>query len=791
MTAIVLRFVASVGKETVIGLAKKYAYFNFNVYRKILLFYFLLVICTVFIIATTLYYLFSNSSIREISQSSQARLTQTSYASELIYEKVSSLANILNNDPQIVDVMYADRKNPVDEFNAKTRLATIASAYPFIKYMGIYNQQTDRYITDQGVPAFDSQDGDLLDAIDKGSLTGYITFMPRNSTFFVYNASKSQHVLAYIIRPDYHLNRDNSAYIIIHVDESYILNLIHSLMNHNADNIFVMDADGTVLSNTNPDLFLTNISGTPYIDSIMSDNRTKGYFTNRENGERQLITYVKSSTLHWYFVSVQPYDQLISDITKLRNVTLLIASLLIIVSAVFSTVFLRDLYGPISALVEKVRTSIGENHAARSRYNEFEVLSEAFAHTMNRANTIESSYNKSYHVFKETYLHYLMEGKIENVTIDDKMLVRINEELNWPYFCALVFRIDNYASFKNLASARNQILTKFAVCNISKEMLESHLHCQAIDMGKDQVGALLCLSENALPPEFKGILTHIQRTLESLYKVSLTVSIGDVISSKAQIPYSYSSALEYSNYRLIFGHRSIIDYGMVKDQLDHHAEYPYKLEKKIIEAVESPKPIEASLDLFMAKISELSFQHTYFYCHQLIASIYRNFSNVLDGNAAGTREYFEFINRLKSMETLREIGDFLLGFCYEIRRALQENKNKSYYHKIEEAEKYLQENYSNPNISLEFMADMAEVSPGYFGKIFRSVNNSSFNEYLYQLRLDRARRLLIETNDPVNAISEKVGILNSNYFFTLFKKAYGITPAQYRKHPEKLLPESE
>ncbi|WP_339205609.1 helix-turn-helix transcriptional regulator [Paenibacillus sp. FSL K6-3182] len=78
-----------------------------------------------------------------------------------------------------------------------------------------------------------------------------------------------------------------------------------------------------------------------------------------------------------------------------------------------------------------------------------------------------------------------------------------------------------------------------------------------------------------------------------------------------------------------------------------------------------------------------------------------------------------------------------------------------------------------------------KLSPGYLGKLFRSHTQLSFNDYLKKIRLEEATRLLTTTNDSIAVISESVGVLNTTYFFTLFKKTYGISPAQYREQHTK------
>jgi len=94
---------------------------------------------------------------------------------------------------------------------------------------------------------------------------------------------------------------------------------------------------------------------------------------------------------------------------------------------------------------------------------------------------------------------------------------------------------------------------------------------------------------------------------------------------------------------------------------------------------------------------------------------------------------------------------------------------------------YLDENYALPELSLESMADQVHLSAGYLGMLFKSYSGFSFGDYLNKVRMEKAKHLLSTTAMTTGLISEKVGILNSTYFFTLFKKTYGMTPTQFRK----------
>ncbi|GKU76108.1 bifunctional transcriptional activator/DNA repair enzyme AdaA [Paenibacillus sp. L3-i20] len=84
-------------------------------------------------------------------------------------------------------------------------------------------------------------------------------------------------------------------------------------------------------------------------------------------------------------------------------------------------------------------------------------------------------------------------------------------------------------------------------------------------------------------------------------------------------------------------------------------------------------------------------------------------------------------------------------------------------------------------ITLAKLADIAHGSPYHLHRTFKRVNGITPAAYIHQLRIDRAKAKLIETNSTVSEIGEAVGLANTPYFITLFKRLTGYTPAHYRQ----------
>jgi len=100
--------------------------------------------------------------------------------------------------------------------------------------------------------------------------------------------------------------------------------------------------------------------------------------------------------------------------------------------------------------------------------------------------------------------------------------------------------------------------------------------------------------------------------------------------------------------------------------------------------------------------------------------------------------------------------------------------------RIGKAIDFIEHNFHN-NIYIQELAEMGFMSVRNFQRIFKEATGLSPNDYLLELRIQSASKLLTETDSAIYDVSNQVGIMDWFYFSKAFKKKFGVSPLNYRK----------
>lgn len=131
-----------------------------------------------------------------------------------------------------------------------------------------------------------------------------------------------------------------------------------------------------------------------------------------------------------------------------------------------------------------------------------------------------------------------------------------------------------------------------------------------------------------------------------------------------------------------------------------------------------------------------------------------------------------------TLNTLPEIINWLNGLEQGLCRLLSKNEEQKNHRLIAKAKKYIMEHFAE-EISLNEVAATINISPGYFSTIFKQYTGTCFTDYVTENKIDKAKKLLRETDYKIYEISNMLGYQNAYYFSKVFKKVTGMTPSEF------------
>lgn len=135
----------------------------------------------------------------------------------------------------------------------------------------------------------------------------------------------------------------------------------------------------------------------------------------------------------------------------------------------------------------------------------------------------------------------------------------------------------------------------------------------------------------------------------------------------------------------------------------------------------------------------------------------------------------------KNMESAIAYAKKMISQAIEIRDQNSGNKNRSI---LKTAVDFIDSYYMEEDISLNTVANVANVSSNHFSALFSQNMGQTFIEYLTTLRMNKAKELLRCTGMRSSEIAGEIGYKDAHYFSYLFKKTQGMTPSDYRKARE-------
>lgn len=139
--------------------------------------------------------------------------------------------------------------------------------------------------------------------------------------------------------------------------------------------------------------------------------------------------------------------------------------------------------------------------------------------------------------------------------------------------------------------------------------------------------------------------------------------------------------------------------------------------------------------------------------------------------------------QLFSINNRKAYFQWFNSLCSALQDFVHSEQNKGYQHVVASAQNIIRQRYAYEITVQEVSAEL-DISPGYLSTLMKKYLGMTFVEYVTNVRIQSACKLLKTTTDKIYEIAQQVGYQDQFYFSRIFKRIVGISPAEYRKRTD-------
>ncbi|SFF20846.1 Two-component response regulator, YesN/AraC family, consists of REC and AraC-type DNA-binding domains [Paenibacillus catalpae] len=329
---------------------------------------------------------------------------------------------------------------------------------------------------------------------------------------------------------------------------------------------------------------------------------------------------------------------------------------------------------------------------------------------------------------------------------------------------------------------RDTDLMRFAIRNIAEELTSGRGY--VFEESEERIGILIGGPAHEMGlDECRQWAEKLLSSAMKYAKASVTIGIGGSVSAVTGIKQSWSEAEEALDGKFLSGAGTVlVPHGQAAEG-EGERDTLRTLESEVLEMVRSCRRAEAIRALARLwecfRVEQVPESRAKMSVLELLIQLFRLMK---EQGASHDRLFdpslgdYERIMRIKTMD---ELLRFTESKCGDVVDAMLRMKEVRPNKIVAEVKRIVQEQYSSP-ISLREVAATIYMNPNYLGKLFKANTEQSFNDYVLQVRMEKAKELLLHTDKKVYEIAQEVGFSELDWFYKRFKAYTGVSTGDYR-----------
>lgn len=386
-----------------------------------------------------------------------------------------------------------------------------------------------------------------------------------------------------------------------------------------------------------------------------------------------------------------------------------------------------------------------------------------------------SVYENNHGIYQESVFGKLLRNSKESSRYDKAKLAEMLEtDIEKMQFNCIMIVAETEDNFIDVENISRKICVKLSEFYQNQDFFGPFL------IEKDVYCIVFGERENFLISTLTEILCQyidVVRMEES--SIHLNIGVGYWVDDIRKLQYSAATALQALEYRFVFGRNQVFSISDYADkELSDYTYFDY-FEKQLSESVRC-----GDFDSIEALCSEI---RSYMKIHHIKKSYLLYFvTNFLSTQIAvllPEEKIKEFVNleELNRLEYTEEVLAYLKNVLKTTCRNLRNHVISDTDVTVKKIKDYVEKNFMMENLNLGQIAKEFHMSPNYICRIFKEQTGSTLMQYISNLKIYQAKKLLVESEMKIGEISNRLGYSSQYYFSIGFKKSTGYSPKEYRK----------
>jgi len=727
---------------------------------------------------------------------SQNLLSQTNYSITNLDENVSILMRTLYNNNDVISFIDMNEYDGLIPVLAKRALDKQLVTLSYVDSVFLYNAELDLFYsskTGHQTPRNQFPEPEIVEIIsnpDSNSSANPIIIRNGNAD------NNAATYISYVFFETLPRNESLKSSIIINIKPSSLTDSLQNISHYQErfdPNFIITDDTGTVISSVlNDKLEESTQLFSSVKERIQASSIKTSQFVTLE-GTRYFLSATNKNDNNWFLISLVPTTVFLNDILTSTLVGVLIMLGIILISFGVCFYLVRKLNQPLKALTNvMMKKQELDTPPDALKTEEFQFLFSVFQSMENQNQQLDQFKKETAYSIKQDFLSALISNN--QIYTPEQVTTKL-KTLNLSYLadtplCMCVFKLDHYDEFISINNQQEQWALRFAILNIIEETSRQYVFCDVFSHDVDKFILLLDCKESADYKVFMStlekMLMETQKNVSKFLKLTVSVAYSVFFEGLEQLPSMYHNMEDALLLRIKCGHGCIINPYMMDDMSNDIFQFAVKKLEQFRDKLSEGKEEEANA-LFI-KLSKEMYQYP---PSEIISgmihlsySVYTSLSQKYPVIRDDISRYIsDFMMHMQKAEIADDLDKAMISLIHNLCMKVIETKNSSAHQNIDSITQriieIIEREYPSNALCLSSIAEELRLSPNYVGQIFKTTMGKSVAQYTLDLRFEHLDNYLRTSKMPLNTIIEKVGLEKNNYFYTRFKKHFGVSLSNY------------